>query len=59
MSSNLNAVNVPPIASGAQAKHHHAKQEITDQDASQEECEKGYPILLDGLWCFGDRYCSL
>lgn len=34
MSSNLNAVNVQPIASRAQAKHHYAEQEITDQDAS-------------------------
>ena len=26
----------------------------TDQDASKEEREEGYPILLDGVWCFRD-----
>ena len=56
MSSNLNAVNVQSITSRAPAKHHYAKQEVTDQDAPQEKCEEGYSILLDGLWCFGDRY---
>ena len=59
MSSNLNAVNVQPIASRASAKRHHAKQEITDQDAPQEERKEGYPILLDGLWSFRDRYSLL
>ena len=59
MSSNLNAVNVQPIASRAPAKRHHAKQEITDQDAPQEERKEGNSILLDGLWGFGDRYSLL
>ena len=59
MSSNLNAVNVHSIASRAPAKHHYAKEEITDQDAPQEKREEGYPILLDGLWCFGNRYSML
>ena len=58
MSSNLNTVNVQPIASRAPAKRH-AKQEITDQDAPQEERKEGYSILLDGLWGFGDRYSLL
>ncbi len=59
MSSNLNAVNVQPTALRAPAKQHDAKEEITDQDASQEKREKRHPVLLDGLRCFGDRYSYL
>lgn len=27
-----------------------------DQDPQKEECQEGYPVLLNGLWCFGHRY---
>ena len=29
---------------------------LTDQDPQKEECQEGYPVLLDGLWCLGHRY---
>lgn len=32
---------------------------ITDQDPSEEECEEGYSVLLDGLWRFWNWYCIL
>ena len=24
---------------------------MTDQDPPKEECQEGYPVLLDGVWC--------
>lgn len=28
----------------------------TDQNPQKEECEEGYSVLLDGLWCLGHWY---